>query len=413
MGHSRIRPLSASRFTEGSMNDRTSNAPPVHFLDAAERARLEKPLRPMSDDWADKQVKKNRLLGHMWDGVRGRLRFRRDADEQRGKARKGKDEERVVVKEDGLEGYQQLVADGFFAPGVPVSKGPMASVTAIPLSTTPAATITPKPTPKPSIAQLRPTKEEVMENYHHLVASGFFSSHAIQSTRHAAPPTTHTTAPSTSSSNTNTKATNSARTSQDHLRPPQLNWPLSRSATPSTSRAPSPVRSPTSASSRGTKRAAIDHASDDEADKENDPPTPKKKPRKMASQKSISIPKLRNVASKRNILTRRIVSGPQNPGKEGHKLAKRMLNKLPGNGGRNSFEVPAARRCASGQGVEDRKDRLQDFNVRVLRTRKSANEGLCVAPDSNLGIPKVPAIPAKFTIGENRENTGPWRGLRR
>jgi hypothetical protein len=114
----------------------------------------------------------------------------------------------------------------------------------------------------------------------------------------------------------------------------------------------------------------------------------------MASEKNISMPKLRNVASKRNMLARRIVSGPQ--------MAKRMLNKLPG--GRNSFEVPAA--C--GHGVEE-----QSLNTRVLRMRKSANEGLSVAPDTNLGIPKVPAIPAKFTYGEDRENTGPWRGLRR
>jgi hypothetical protein len=35
-----------------------------------------------------------------------------------------------------------------------------------------------------------------------------------------------------------------------------------------------------------------------------------------------------------------------------------------------------------------------------------------IVPDANRGIPHVPAIPEKFTYGEDRENGGPWRGLR-
>ncbi|KAF5267719.1 hypothetical protein FOXYS1_1393, partial [Fusarium oxysporum] len=70
------RALSASRFQEGSMNDRTSAAPPVQFLGPEERAALERPAltniksnnsRPMSDDFSDKQVKRGRLLGQVWD----------------------------------------------------------------------------------------------------------------------------------------------------------------------------------------------------------------------------------------------------------------------------------------------------------------------------------------------------------
>lgn len=365
------RPLSASasRFTEGSMNDRTSAAPPVSFLGPEERARLEKPLRPLSDDWADKQVKKNRLLGHMWDGVRGRLRFRKHADEAR------REEER---KEE-IAGYQQLVEEGFFG----AKPGSVATTVEVKDGGSKAESV-------------RPTKEEIMENYQHLVASGFFSSHAIKSTRQPPPSTTAST-----------------RTSHDLSRGQRPNWPLSRNTSPSPSQSrapsPSPVCSPPSAGSRGTKRAAMDHPSDSDGNKENDPPTPNKKLRKSAS-RDISLPKLRNVASRRTILTRSRAASSSAP-KEPAKLAKRVLGKLPG--ARGSLEVPAARRCASNQGVEERKERLHESNTRVLRSRKSANEGLCVVPDTNRGIPQVPAIPAKFTYGEDRENDGPWRGLRR
>ncbi|CAM1510406.1 Fc.00g007410.m01.CDS01 [Cosmosporella sp. VM-42] len=435
------RPLSASRFHEGSMNDRASNAPPVAFLGPAERARLEKPVRPMSDDWADKQVKKNRLLGQVWDGVRGRLGLRREPSEEKRVKKSEKlerKEEERPGKEDVMASYQQLVASGFFSStAIPSARQPGPAGA---LNSGVVPPVMQMPTPKASSSQLRPTKEEVMENYHHLVASGFFSSHAIQSTRvpgraptptagrapTPAPgrvptptPTTAqhltTTSTSTAPRKNATRSPSPTRPSHDSLRP---RWPLlhsSRTATPSTSRAPSPMRSPASASSRGTKRAAIDTPSDEENE---DPPTPKKKLRKSAS-RDISIPKLRNVASRKAILTRRSVSGPHG-GKETNRLAKRVLGRFPGGSSnhnatskestpRGSLEAPAARRCASGMAAEERRGRLQEASTRVLRPRKSANEGLSVVPDANRGIPNVPAIPAKFTYGEDRENNGPWR----
>ncbi|KAI1018358.1 hypothetical protein LB503_005890 [Fusarium chuoi] len=148
------RALSASRFQEGSMNDRTSAAPPVHFLGPEERAALERPAltniksnnsRPMSDDFSDKQVKRGRLLGQVWDerdneeerGARKRSRSRkRDQSEQRGRQR-----ERENGSRDG-----------------------------------PAELKTAEDTPREDM----PSREEILANYHNLMASGFFSSHAIQ-----------------------------------------------------------------------------------------------------------------------------------------------------------------------------------------------------------------------------------------
>ncbi|KAF7550569.1 hypothetical protein G7046_g7972 [Stylonectria norvegica] len=133
MGPSRSR---RAFFQEGSMNDRASAAPPVHFLGPEERARLERPVRPVSDDWAEKQVKKGRLLGQVWDGVRGKLGLRREADEEKHARRNHKDKAGSTAK---MAREAERKDDE------------------------------------------RPTKDEVLASYHQLVSSGFFSSHAIPS----------------------------------------------------------------------------------------------------------------------------------------------------------------------------------------------------------------------------------------
>jgi hypothetical protein len=85
------------------MNDRTSAAPPVQFLGPDELAALERPAlthiksnnaRPMSDDFSDKQVKKGRLLGQVWDEVRGRLGFRKDNEDDRGSRKRSRSRKR-------------------------------------------------------------------------------------------------------------------------------------------------------------------------------------------------------------------------------------------------------------------------------------------------------------------------------
>ncbi|KAG8423197.1 hypothetical protein J3458_000112 [Metarhizium acridum] len=202
------------RFQEGSMKDRVSAAPPVHFLGPQEREVLERPAytersafaafepanfggreerQPQPRLTARKSTTKMNILGQVWEGVCGRLRLRRDADDKE-KAREKKDPASSDAQDD------------------------------------------------------RPSRDQVFASYQQLVASGFFSSHAIQSTRHGPPPNCR---PSTSHGAPARNAGN----------PPQ--WPLApRPLTPQSQPkaqepAPQTVYSPASvASSRGTKRAA-------------------------------------------------------------------------------------------------------------------------------------------------------------
>ncbi|KAF5250118.1 hypothetical protein FOXYS1_14943 [Fusarium oxysporum] len=333
-----------------------------------------------------------------------------------------------------------------------------------------------------------PSREEILANYHNLMASGFFSSHAIQSTRQPPPGSVQTShhlsapphptslrdalsrattpqdgiprapnyiAPSPPKSPTKIKhlqkhhlrpdgpgaatyeelvasgfftppisdsappptpieaapapTVYTGRMSRDYLQPPRQTRG-SRAATPSASRAPSPIRSPASASSRGTKRAAADSNSEDEGESASrDPPTPKKKLRKSAS-RDITLPKLRNVASRRNMLSsRRSVSGPHGASKEYNTLARRVLGRLPGGGGRGSLDIDRRPASASRRSIEDSRQPLQEVQyTRILRSRKSAAEGLSVVPNANRGIPKVPNIPEKFAAyDEDAENTAP------
>ncbi|KAF4460694.1 hypothetical protein FALBO_12521 [Fusarium albosuccineum] len=466
------RAVSASRFQEGSMKDRTSAAPPAQFLGPDERAALERPAisqtrsqpRPVSDDWADKQVKRGRLLGRVWDGVRGRLRFEKDGEEERGSRKRSRSRKRDQEEQRG----RQMERDDRSREAKSVDEAPREEM---------------------------PSREEILANYHHLMASGFFSSHAIQSTRQPPPgsaPTQHSAqhptpasstsiiealsraptprdpAPRAPSSRAPAPAANptspsksrfshrhhspkrdpqaatyeelvasgffsppapspvppptpkgaapaptvpTGRASRDYLQPPQPIRRSSRSVTPSTSRAPSPLRSPASASSRGTKRAASDDEDDDAA---RDPPTPKKKLRKSAS-RDIALPKLRNVASRRVLISRRSVSGPHGPGKEYNNLARRVLGRLPGGNVRGSIDAPDRRaETAARRSADESRQPLQEVShSRVLRSRRSPAEQLCVVPNANRGIPKVPNIPEKFVIyDEDTENIAPAQRLR-
>ncbi|KAH6999793.1 hypothetical protein EDB80DRAFT_619287, partial [Ilyonectria destructans] len=450
--------VNPSRFQEGSMNDRTSAAPPVHFLDREQREALERPAtrsqpRPVSDDWADKQVKKGRLLGQVWDGVRGRLGLKREPDEDKGSRKRDRsrkderDENRrersrvrsrsrprgreeklkedvqkgeMPTREEILANYHHLVASGFFTshaiqstrqppPGTissPAQAG-ASSARFPPRSATPQPPPTRAPTPatrpkssysKPQSAPKQRSSHEQPEaaTYDELVASGFFSPPTPQFARGPSP---SPAAPA--------PVIHSTRSSRDFLQPPAPRW-ASRAGSPNHSRTPSPMPSP--ASSRGTKRAAI-VASDDEdgEDSAQDPPTPKKKLRKSAS-RDIPAPNLQNVASRRVLAPRRSVSGPHSSGREYNKLARRVLGRLPGANARTSAEMPerqerpAARRIASG---ESKPPLQESYFPRVLRGRRSAAEGLSVAPNANRGIPRVPNIPEKFVTCVDRENGAP------
>jgi hypothetical protein len=489
------------------MNDRASAAPPVHFIGTEERLLLqeyqekrqqkhlsdatidlaklasaaaasattttvrpvseEKPRPPQQPAVVGKRGSKQ-FLGHVFGGFMEKLRGKRDAaasgassDEESQRKRKksgdGKDKDKdnqdmnregdsvaAVLKgsEGVMETYDQLVAAGFF------------SRASTPASASLAAATLQMGTETASGTTCRPSRDEVMESYQRLVASGFFASHAIQSTRQPAPGGM-TKRPSTAVGSSG---------------PPQ--WPLpsasgmqdERLLTPDRARRhASPFRSPGSASSRGTKRAAIDD--DDENNGTGNTRVPsavptagevnsgaaqhlqqaKKKIRKTASTShDIAVPKLRTASSSRRaLLTRRSFSnafaqsqaqaqqsqvaapvplvqqrGPLQPPqqREPNRLAKRVLGKLqvPDRGSSSSAASPPARgRRNVSESHHNPFMPTAPPAHRVLRPRRSAAEPLRVRPDANRGIPTVPDVPSKFTFGTDRENDGPWRGLRR
>ena len=158
-----IAPPSQSRFVEGSMNDRASAAPPLDFLGPNDVAAYERQfydaeerLRPFSSagqyqnygypqpsQWPHKPGPPSRKGNKIkfWDGVKEKLHLTRSQSWANIGAGIGK-ENRLLL----------------------------------------AQTRTPHETNAPPVGY--PTREEVMESYKSLAASGFFESHAIHGTRH-------------------------------------------------------------------------------------------------------------------------------------------------------------------------------------------------------------------------------------
>ncbi|KAK3899333.1 hypothetical protein C8A05DRAFT_37055 [Staphylotrichum tortipilum] len=168
-GNSAAAATGMSRFVEGSMRDRVSAVPPAGFLGVErveERGVRERPpqvlRRPKSTlpsssagGWEGGVVKKTSFLAPLWDGVKEKLNL--------SKAKSSGSIGRVVnsvvggeKKGEPREGREKVVQEQE--------------------QEQPAA-----PTP-PSGAY--PTREEVMESYKNLVASGFFEAHAIRGGRH-------------------------------------------------------------------------------------------------------------------------------------------------------------------------------------------------------------------------------------
>lgn len=389
------------------MNDRVSAVPPVDFLGPQEREALERPVQfeysaapfnpayfgrheekpqqpqQVAPQQARKPAAKMNIFGQVWEGVRGRFRLRRDADDKE----KVREQKRAVQTNGTAEDE-------------------------------------------------KPSRDEVFANYQQLVASGFFSAHAIQSTRHGPPPGQR---PSTSHGPKNAN------------HPPQ--WPLASAPHTPNGHSKQPreplsqvVCSPVSAaSSRGTKRAAAESPTpsaneEEEGDRDDgeDESTlahrflPKRL-RKTAS-RDISIPKLRSVTSRKNMraavaAARRSIStgahyaeGKQE--REPNKLTKRVpwAQQMHGGGGvpltRASLDVvPKGRTSSEAYGSVTRRIKRPTSARNLRYAAREANEVktgvLKVVPDANRGIPSVPDIPAKFTYGEDRENGAPWRGLRR
>ncbi|KAG5941784.1 hypothetical protein E4U53_007362 [Claviceps sorghi] len=465
------------RFQEGSMNDRTSAVPPLQFLDPSERAALERPVRwerqtgryfarqPQTDmpvliGGEDKRGSKMGILGQMWEGMRGKLRIRRDEEKEKASFR---DDTGTFRGDHGHDDdgdgdndaeRRRRVKDKDLGRG-----------------------------PQPG-DEHRPSRDEVYASYHHLVASGFFSSHAIQSTRFGPP------RPATSRG-------------PEGAAPPQ--WPLTpaiATASQAVAMPHTPVQtcrsgevcSPVSAaSSRGTKRAAADSppaereaACDGDDDKNEDDDNDEdddnhddadeaedaatlahrflpKRLRKTAS-RDISLPRMRSVASRKNLrsavaaarrsllasaagayaasaqyaatdvdmdaapnddvrprdgLTRKLV-GPSHdaPRSEAHTMSPLGFSPSasPSASSCRKIKQPTRARSLKARGSGDGAASSAQMSAPaapVFGATDAVTMPLMVVPDANRGIPKVPAIPAKFTYGEDRENDGPWRGLRR
>lgn len=423
-----------SRFCEGSMNDRTSAAPPVRFLGPDDLAALEQPVPVRSSQdlsqttttttaaaAARPRKTGSRLFGQVWEGVRGKLRLRRDdhGESKTAAAISAATTTTAVTNVTAVaeEPPIMIYTDPSERDGPPASR--TRSKLAPPL---PSAPIDIPTASRPATAtdfafagfqSARPSKDEVLASYQQLMAGGFFQAHAIHASRTCLQgPALATSVPSSSMSMVGMRPATAHQTSP----PPQ--WPL---ASPHQAQ----VHSPTSVSSRGTKRAAAvdsdndsvcgDADDDDEEEnnpengnKENQAPAhhntlreafstqPKKRLRRLASRESIFMPKIRSSSTRRSLSSSHAL--PPSSSSTGNKLQKRRPSAIH----KVLDQQPRPRHVSDGGG-----------SARVLRGKTGeVYASMRVVPDEERGIPSVPAIPAHFTYGEDRQSNGPWRGLR-
>lgn len=465
MGPPKTRGLEArpsrSRFHEGSMNDRVSAVPPDQFLGPGEMESLERSLeveleqhqynlrnaRRSQDTQRQLQLwlsqapsiapsvapststsspSKKGMLGKVWDGVRGRFQLKKDV------------------------------------PSPEQKKKPES------------------PPKKPSTANIyddRPTREEALASYHLLVDSGFFTSHAIQSTRQPPPPGFVKQRPATSHQVLSVPTTLSTppRGPRPLQAPPSLppppKFPLNTTPkTPKTPKTPRSTRSnrtslgamtQASVDSRGTKRTVNESTNNDilihqderddrgERDKPEVPREARKKIRKSTS-KDFIIPVLRTVKSRRKLTgsrsNRRRSQGnaalppvvihhyhSHSASSRDSKHSKRSSHLLcaaspssAGSSPRSSLDSTSSWKESGDSVYSVRAIGSGSKSSRALRPRKpaakagatskadaDAAEALKVVPNANRGIPGVPSIPAKYTFGDDRENGLAWRGQKR
>ncbi|KAM3505884.1 hypothetical protein MY10362_002674 [Beauveria mimosiformis] len=467
---------SRSRFCEGSMNDRASAVPPVHFLGPDALAALEQPAcnppRPSHETGSSSSNNSNsnsnnnnssgggawsrktgsRLFGQVWEGVRGKLRLRPrdtavvvDGPDAKKMTMPGAPAAVIsaattttaVTATNAQQQQQQHNISIYTDPAEHDNEydGPPASRTRSRL-TAAAAAAAPIDVPGATAAgfqftgfqSARPSREEVLASYQQLMAGGFFQANAIPSSRHGRPGSSLPVRPATS-----------------HHQPPSSSpppqWPLA--ATPHHHHhhhhhhqgfSPCPVQSPTSVSSRGTKRAAApdsdsDESMHDDGDfsssyKENQAPPhpntvhddkqPKKRLRRLPSCESLFLPKIRGSSSSSSASTttssaassfRRRFTPSYSVPLQKRRPQPQLQPQWQGSSSSSSSSGVAAarpRHVSDGGG-----------SARVLRGwAAEAHRPMRVVPDEGRGIPSVPVIPARFTFGEDRQNNGPWRGLR-
>lgn len=243
------------------------------------------------------------------------------------------------------------------------------------------------PIPGPAAAPApggHPSREEVLANYHHLVASGFFSQHAIQSTRHAAPGT--------------------RPQQQPQQRQPQQqapSWPLrepqDQPATPQKPPAPEHEHEH-SPPSRGVKRAA---RGSNDSQRSNDPPSHKVRKTAATTTRELAVPRAR--ASPTSAPARpshRSTSGTARPRPSG---PRHPAQHAAWHAQRAHLAQQSAVRRASGR-ISTR-TLSGSLSKRVIsgpvRAERLEGAALRVRPDGN-SVPDVPAVPGKYVDDENR-----------
>ncbi|KAF1733065.1 hypothetical protein CRV24_006962 [Beauveria bassiana] len=362
---------SRSRFCEGSMNDRASAAPPVHFLGPDALAALEQPAS-------------NPRPSH----------------------------ETSSSSSSSGGGACRLTAAPIDVPGA----------TAAGFQFT-------------GFQSARPSREEVLASYQQLMAGGFFQANAIPSSRHGRPGTSLPARPATSHHQPPPPPPPPPSSSP----PPQ--WPLT---TPHHHQhhqgfASCPVQSPTSVSSRGTKRAAApdsdsDESMHDDGDssssyKENQAPPhpntvhddrqPKKRLRRLPSRESLFVPKIRGSSSSSSSATSSTAAATSSSFRRrltpayGVPPANKLQKRRPQPQSQPQWQGSSSSSRSGVAAVRPRHVSDGGGSARVLRgCAAEAHRPMRVVPDEGRGIPSVPVIPARFTFGEDRQNNGPWRGLR-
>ncbi|KAI1857992.1 hypothetical protein JX265_011022 [Neoarthrinium moseri] len=216
-------PRPFSRFQEGSMNDRTSAAPPVQFLGPEAVADFEKHFYPEASKNGTLKMKRVRSISRRRErplSAQAQLQtLPYDTLEVRDEQAR-QDREDMPPPPQRKSGFFERVRDVFgFGSGkaggnttnkpagrVQQEMGKRASLQQPPTHTRPM----PMPIPSPNgvmksysqsqVPQLpgsfhghgagaddRPSREEILQSYNQLMATGFFKAHAIQSTRQPGP----------------------------------------------------------------------------------------------------------------------------------------------------------------------------------------------------------------------------------
>ncbi|KAI0096467.1 hypothetical protein F4814DRAFT_129506 [Daldinia grandis] len=186
-----------SRFVEGSMNDRVSAAPPKQFLEPGQLKEYEKQFygepsifqrdarktrRPFSESSMSPRAKlQDHVITHrkstgFFGRVRDALGWNSSSSSSSSSRSSGSTHKMDQVrKHKSLQEPLQRQA-----PPAPQPEHLRAAKSHSEIYNLPHL-------PNLGNGATRPSREDVLESYNQLMASGFFQSHAIQSTRHAAP----------------------------------------------------------------------------------------------------------------------------------------------------------------------------------------------------------------------------------